>query len=86
MLIEFIPVMLFILGWSPDAPGDVEIQRRAMLFASIEECEAEGAKVVAQMAAQDMQMQYKASCIEIPARDEFDELFKREFGQEEAAQ
>lgn len=79
MLIEFIPVMLFILGWNPENPDAITMQREPVLFASIADCEAASAKVLERMRAEDAALQYTARCVEIPERSEFDELLNREF-------
>lgn len=79
-MIEVIPVMLFILGWHPDRPGDISLERPAMLFETIEQCEEAGVKVAARMtkAAQDKSgARYEHRCMTIPARGEFDEMFEQ---------
>lgn len=38
-MIEFVPIMLFILGWHPDRPGDISFERSTVLFTSVAECE-----------------------------------------------
>lgn len=83
MLIEFIPVMLFILGWNPENPGEIDLQRQAVLFASLEACETEGAKIAQRLSAEDSGTRYEARCVEFPDRSEMDELLKREFRQSE---
>ena len=79
-MIEWVPVMLFILGWHPDRPGDIDLQRPAVLFVTLEACEEAGARMAKQMtkAAHDKSgAQYEHRCLSIPGRDEFDEAFKR---------
>jgi len=86
MLIEFIPVMLFILGWNPEGPEDFDLQRQPVLFASIAECEEEGAKIAERLATEGSGMRFEARCVEFPDRSEMDELLKREFRQTERPQ
>lgn len=82
-MIELIPVMLFILGWHPDRPGEIELQRPELLFASVEECEATGADLAARMmsdlsgdASGKSGMRYEARCMPLPSEDEFDAVLR----------
>ncbi len=79
-MIEITPVMLFILGWHPDRPGDISLERPAMLFETIEQCEDAGAKMAGLMteSAQDKSgAHYEHRCITVPARGEFDGMFEQ---------
>ncbi|GMN01298.1 hypothetical protein [Erythrobacter sp. MTPC3] len=78
-MVEFIPVMLFILGWHPDRPGELDLQRPEILFASVEECMAEGSKMAAAMtaAASDKSgAQYQARCMPVPSSQEFENAWQ----------
>ena len=77
-MVELIPVMLFILGWHPDKPGEIDLQRPEILYASVEECERWGAKMGARMtlAASDKSgATYEHRCMPIPSQTEFEDLF-----------
>ncbi|KEO91613.1 hypothetical protein EH31_02780 [Erythrobacter longus] len=72
--------MLFLIGIHPDRPGDVELVRHAALYASMEDCEADGAKLAAQRTetqSESSGVQYTARCIVFPDREEYSELLKR---------
>lgn len=74
-MIEFVPIMLFILGWHPDRIGEIDLQRPQILFATMEECEQAGATMSARMsqAAQDKSgAVYIHRCMPTPAASEFD--------------
>lgn len=78
-MIEVIPIMLFILGWHPDRPGEIDLQRPEIIFTSVEECETAGQKMAAQMtaaAADKSGARYEARCMAIPASSEFEEAYK----------
>ncbi|MBV7260067.1 hypothetical protein [Erythrobacter crassostreae] len=77
-MIEIVPVMLFILGWHPDKPGDIDLQRVEVIFASPAECEAAGSKMASRMtqaAAEQSGATYEHRCMEIPAVEEFEAAF-----------
>jgi len=79
-VIEWVPVMLFILGWHPDRPGELDLQRPEILFETAGACEEVGARMAEDMtkAARDKSgARYEHRCLPIPGRDEFDEAFKR---------
>ena len=79
-MIEFVPIMLFILGWHPDRPGEISFERPTVLFTSVAECEEAGAKIAARMtkAAEDKSgAHYEHRCMAIPDRAEFDEAFEQ---------
>lgn len=83
-MIEFIPVMLFILGWHPDKPGELDLQRVEMLFPNTEACADAGTKMAERMtqaAAEQSGARYEFRCMDIPARGEFDAAF-RELGKQ----
>ncbi|MEM9500907.1 MAG: hypothetical protein AAF941_03570 [Pseudomonadota bacterium] len=85
-MIEFVPVMLFILGWHPDRPGEIDLQRPGVLFASMEDCERDGAKMAARMtltAADKSGANYKHQCLAFPARDEIDAVLREKFDQKD---
>lgn len=77
-MIEVIPIMLFILGWHPDRPGEIDFQRPEIVFTSMEECEVEGAKMAARMteAASDKSgARYQHRCAAVPPNDEFEKAY-----------
>ncbi len=77
-MIEIVPVMLFILGWHPDEPGEIDFQRVEVIFTSPEKCEAEGAKIASRMtlAASDKSgATYQHRCMDIPAVEEFEAAY-----------
>lgn len=77
-MIEIVPVMLFILGWHPDRPGDIDLQRVEVIFKSSQECETTGAKIAARMtlaASGQSGATYEHRCMTIPAASEFDAAF-----------
>ncbi|MHA7818515.1 MAG: hypothetical protein ACX930_02585 [Erythrobacter sp.] len=79
-MIEIIPVMLFILGWHPDRPGEIDLQRPQIVFVSMDECEAHGAAMAKRMteAASDQSgARFEHRCMEIPSSEEFDAAFKQ---------
>ncbi|MEM7664307.1 MAG: hypothetical protein AAF250_00490 [Pseudomonadota bacterium] len=85
-MVEFIPFMLFILGWHPDRPGEIDLQRTEILFASEKECAETGSAMAERMtevAASQSGARYQFQCMAIPAREEFDTLYEREFGNEQ---
>ena len=74
------PFMLFILGWHPEQPGELDLQRPQIVFLSAEECELAGAKMASRMtdAASDKSgARYEHRCIALPTEEEFDDAFKR---------
>ncbi len=74
----FVPVMLFILGVHPDKPGEPDIQRPEILFASAAECEEAGAKMAKRMtqAAQDKSgARYEHRCMSAPSPAEYEAAF-----------
>ncbi len=79
-MIELVPVMLFILGWHPDRPGEIDLQRPETLFVSTAECEDAGAKLAGRMSevarAKDGAI-YEHRCVEIPPVSEFETLFEQ---------
>lgn len=79
-MIKFIPVMLFILGWHPDRPGEIDFQRPEVLFVSVEECLTEGTKMAASMtaAASDKSgARYEARCMPVPSADEYENAWQQ---------
>lgn len=82
-MIEVIPVMLFILGWHPDRPGEIDLQRPEIVFLSTEQCEAAGAQMAARMteAARDKSgARYEHRCMDIPSLAEFEAAFDQADG------
>lgn len=74
-MIEIIPVMLFILGWHPDRPGEIDLQRPEVVFTSVEDCEQVGTKMAATMnaAAQGQSgARYEFRCMTIPSLEDFE--------------
>ncbi|MGB3472699.1 MAG: hypothetical protein WBA51_17930 [Erythrobacter sp.] len=79
-MIEIVPVMLFILGWHPDRQGEIDLQRPEVVFTSMEECEAAGAKMAARMtqaAADKSGAKYEHRCMTLPARQEFEAAYEQ---------
>nr|WP_298928286.1 hypothetical protein [uncultured Erythrobacter sp.] len=77
-MIEVIPVMLFMLGWHPSEPGQIDLQRIEVIFTSMEECETAGAKLAEKMtkaAADKSGASYEHRCINIPPAEEFETAF-----------
>ncbi|MEM8726234.1 MAG: hypothetical protein AAGE86_12000 [Pseudomonadota bacterium] len=76
---EFItPFMLFILGWHPDRPGELDLQRPEVIFTSEEDCLAAGKKMAERMssiAATQSGARYEFRCMPIPDAKEFSEAF-----------
>jgi hypothetical protein len=78
-MIEVVPFMLFILGWHPDRPGEIDLERPEIVYLSKEECEAQGARIAAAMtksASDKSGANYTHRCVEMPSREEFDKAFK----------
>lgn len=74
-----VPIMLFILGWHPERPGELDLQRPEMVFLSIEECEAAGAKMAARMtevASRKSGARYEHRCVKFPSAEELDRAFE----------
>ncbi|MBH5322416.1 hypothetical protein [Aurantiacibacter sediminis] len=79
-MIEVIPMMLFILGWHPDQPGQIDLQRPEIIFLSLEECEAEGARMAARMteaARGQSDVRYEHRCMALPQEEEFETAFEQ---------
>ncbi|MEM7688317.1 MAG: hypothetical protein AAF291_04780 [Pseudomonadota bacterium] len=79
-MIEFVPVMLFILGWHPDRPGDISFERPTMLFTTLAECEETGAKIAERMSAgarDKSGARYDHRCLPVPAKSEFEEAIQQ---------
>ena len=73
-----IPIMLFILGTHGDHPGEVDLSRPEVLFATVEECEAAGTTMAERMteAAQDKSgATYTHRCVAMPSPEEADAMF-----------
>lgn len=77
---EFVtPFMLFILGWHPERPGELDLQRPEVLFLSIEECETAGEQMALRMteaARENSGARFEHRCMKFPATEEFDEAFE----------
>lgn len=77
---EFItPFMLFILGWHPDRPGEIDLQRPEVLFTSQEECEKAGRTMAERMtaaASTQSGARYEFRCLQTPDPKEFHEAFE----------
>ena len=79
-MIEIVPMMLFILGWHPDRPGEIDFQRPEIVFTSADECEEAGAKMAQRMteAASDKSgARYEHRCVAFPSREEFEAALKK---------
>ena len=79
-MVEFIPIMLFILGWHPDKPGEVSFERPEVLFVSPAACEEAGAAMAKRMteaASEKSGATYEHRCMPIPSNDEFEAVFKQ---------
>ena len=79
-MVEVIPIMLLIIGWLPDAPGEIGLERPELVFESVEACEAIGAKMAARMteAARDKSgALYEHRCLPVPNADEYEKLFEQ---------
>ncbi|WP_209347796.1 hypothetical protein [Pontixanthobacter sp. CEM42] len=78
-MIEIIPVMLFILGWHPDKPGEIDLQRPEVVFMSMTECETAGKTMADRMteaAADKSGARYQFRCVTIPDQSEFEKAFR----------
>lgn len=78
-MVELVPVLLFILGWHPDQPGEIDFQRPEIVFLSVQECEEAGARMAQRMteAAKDKSgARYEHRCVELPPREEFDAAYE----------
>lgn len=77
---EFIaPFMLFILGWHPERPGELDLQRPEIVFLSVEECEAAGEEMAARMteaASGQSGARYEHRCMTFPAIEEVEKAFE----------
>lgn len=79
-MIEVFPVMLLILGWQPDKPGEIDLQRPEVIFFSMEDCERDGALMAERMtkaAADKSGAIYQHRCFEFPSDEEFEAAAKR---------
>ena len=77
---ELIPFMLIILGWLPEQPQDIDVQRIEVVYLTQQDCERDGAAIAARMrlAAVDKSgAQYSHRCLKAPAPEELDEAFER---------
>ena len=76
-MVELIPYMLIILGWHPDRPGDIDLQRPGIVFASEGDCSGVGDDLAAKMtlaAADKSGARYTHRCLAVPGADEFDAM------------
>ena len=79
-MVEIIPVMLFILGWHPDRPGDLQFTREQIVFVSQQDCEEEGARRALRMTeaeSGERGFRYEHRCVPIPAMEEFDAAYEK---------
>lgn len=79
-MVEFVPFLLIILGWHPDTPQDIDLERPEMLFESVEACRDAGAKLAKEMTAAAREKGgevYEFHCLRAPSGREFDEAFKQ---------
>ncbi|MDN3645232.1 hypothetical protein QWY75_03305 [Pontixanthobacter aestiaquae] len=78
-MIEIVPVMLFILGWHPDKPGKIDLQRPEIVFTDMAECETAGKTIADRMtkaAADNSGTRYQFRCVTFPDRLEFDKAYR----------
>ena len=78
-MIELFPIMVLILGWHPDRPGEIDLQRPEILFETAAECESAAGKMVHQMnerAASQSGARYEFRCLPAPRAGEFEDLFR----------
>jgi len=79
-VVEFIPFMLIILGWHPDRPGEISLERPEILFASIEMCQATGEKMAADRTkslSEKSGALYEFRCLPIPSSHELEDSFEQ---------
>jgi hypothetical protein len=77
-MIEIIPLMLFLIKWHPDQPGEFDLQRQPVVFQTVGECELKGIELAAeQNVISDDGSRYQFACAEIPKSEEIREAFDR---------
>ena len=77
-MIEILPYMLIILGFHPDHPGEIGVERPQILFVSKQECEQAGARMTDRMneaAADKSGARYEFRCLEAPADTEYEDAY-----------
>ena len=70
--------MLVLVWWHPDEPGTLDIRREPHLFASEQDCQAEGANRVAGVEMYHLEhngVKVSFACMPVPAHAEYDRLF-----------
>ena len=80
-MIELIPFMLFLLGVSPEHPGEAMMKRVPVLYASEEECiEAGKESVESHTVYREFyaNAEFTFQCMPVPSAEEYDELLKSE--------
>lgn len=85
-MIEFVPLMLFILGLDPDRPGEVQMKRVEKVYATLEECNEEGAlfaKASTIAAAKTGRITYVHRCMEVPKGAEIEKAWRDRTGDSE---
>lgn len=85
-MIEIIPYMLIILGFHPDHPDEVGIERPQFLFVSKQECDEAGVRMTDRMneaAADKSGARYEFRCLETPAPTEYEDAFNAATGRGE---
>ena len=78
-MIEFIPFMLIILGFDPDQPSDIALERVFGLYATIEACEEAGVRLTGERANEadgDEARVVQYRCLEAPAPREMMQAFE----------
>jgi len=77
-MIEIVPYLLVIVGWTPGAPAD-SMALRHSLHRSPEACEAQGAALIAQRDGAQSRAEatrYRYFCIPAPTPQEYRGLFE----------
>ena len=80
-MIELVPIMLFLLGVSPEHPGEAVMKRVPVIYASEAECAEAGKEMVER---HEMYREFFANaeftyqCMPVPKSEEYDELFQRD--------
>ena len=80
-MIELVPFMLFLLGVSPDHPGEAVMKRVPVLYASEAKCAEAGKEMVERREVYRefyANAEFTFQCQPVPSVEEYDALFKRE--------
>ena len=74
-MVEIVPFMLFILGWNPDAPDQVQLERVKVVFENQEDCDQLGSEMVRTLTERESAVSgrlFAYRCMEVPSRVEFE--------------